>query len=66
MQGCLENCQDLSYSAPVFKVTQKVILMPKNEKCLFKILPVRLIQIQCLLEQEITLERLLFIIVNFR
>ena len=28
--GCPENRQDLSYSAPGFKVTQKVIFMPKN------------------------------------
>ena len=32
--GCLENCQDLSYSAPGFKVTQKVIFMPKIENIL--------------------------------
>ena len=30
--GCLENSKDLSYSAPGFKLTQKVIFMPKNLK----------------------------------
>ena len=30
--GCLENRKDLSYSAPGFKLTQKVIFLPKNLK----------------------------------
>ena len=30
--GCLENRKDLSFSAPGFKLTQKVIFMPKIEK----------------------------------
>ena len=30
--GCPENRQDLSYWAPCFKVTPKVIFMPKNLK----------------------------------
>ena len=45
--GCLENRNDLSYSAPGFKLTQKVIFMPKIEEekekknflCIFKIFP---------------------------
>ena len=32
LYGCLEKRQDLSYSAPGFKVTQKVVFMPKNLK----------------------------------
>ena len=37
--GCLKNRQDLSYSAPGFKVTQKVSFMPKNWKTKIWIFP---------------------------
>ena len=37
--GCLENHQDLSYSAPGFKVTQKVVFMPKKWKTKYEYFP---------------------------
>ena len=40
--GCLENRHDLSYSAPGFKSSQKVVFMPKNLKTKIWIFPLYL------------------------